>query len=323
MRRLPAVVALAIVSSSVAGGAARASGPLRLPGGDPLRRLRAEESRPSAQAAPGDPSRRAGIIWVALGSGAMLLVVISAVQAKRPPRLARVGAQSPEGGAHMRRRFNEREDGGAEQVEAPAAEAPEAGEREEGGFAELGEHVATVLATAREAAERIEGDSRREATLVLERAQAEAAETLSQARDKAGEIEAETAEKRSAAIAAAEDIRARAEAYAEHKRQEADEAAEEVVTRAERQARDRSRAAEERQHALDSNVERTEERLRKLVTGLRELAGRLDVLVGSDALVGLVEPEAEASHPTGLDEALKRQVAQPIEVEAGPNGQEA
>jgi hypothetical protein len=296
-RRLLVVTALAIVGASVAGETARAGG---LPGGDPLRRLRVEQSQ-----APGASSRRAGIIWVALGSGAMLLVVGSAVQTKRPLRLARVGAQSSEGGAHMRRRFNEREDGGAEQVEVAEAD--------EQGFAELGQHVATVLATAREAAERIEEDARREATAALERAQAEAAETLSNARDKAAAIEAETNEKRSAAIAAAEDIRIRAQAYAEQKRQEADKAAAEVTAQAERQARDRTRGAEERQQELDLNVERTEERLRKLVAGLRELAGRLDVLVGADAVL---EPEAE------LDEALRRQVAQPVEVEAGPNGQE-
>ena len=299
MRRLLAVAAIAIVGSCTP---ARAAG---LPHGDPLQRLRAEES---AQAVPRDSSRRAGIVWAALGSGAMLLVVLTAIQTKRPLRLARVGAQSPEGGAHMRRRLNEREDGGAEQVEEP-----EAGEQ---GFAELGQHVATVLATAREAAEKIEGDARSEAAAVLERAKAEAAETLSDARDKAAELESETNEKRSAAIAAAEDIRSRADAYAEKKRQEADEAMSEALARAERQARDRARAAEERQQELDSNVERTEERLRKLVTGLRELAGRLDVLVGPDSLL---EPEAE------LDEALKQQVAKPVEVEveAGSNGQEA
>ena len=315
-RRLLGVAAVAIVCSFVAGGTARAGG---LPGGDPLQRLRAEAS----QGAPSDPSRRAGIIWVALGSGAMLLVVVSAVQTKRPLRLARVGAQSPEGGAHMRRRFNEREDGGAEQVETTPPEPPAAAERMEGGFAELGQHVATVLATAREAAEKIESDARREAAQLLERAQAEAAETLSDARDKAAQIEAETNEKRSAAIAASEDIRSRADAYAEQKRQEADEATAEALARAERQARDRARAAEERQQALDSHVERTEERLRKLVTGLRELAGRLDVLVGSDSLVELVEPEPEAAQPAGLDEALRRQVPQPVEVEARSDGQEA
>ena len=222
----------------------------------------------------------------------------------------------------MRRRFNEREEGGAELVEAPAGEAPEAGD---GGFAELGQHVATVLATARESAERIEGDARREAAQVLEAAKTEAERTLAQAREKAAELEAETAEKRSAAFATAEDVRTRADAYAEQKRQEADEAAAEALSRAERQARERARAAEERQQALASHVERTEERLRKLVTGLRELAGRLDVLVGSDALVELVEPEpeTEVSQPAGLDEALQRQVAPPAQVESGSNGQEA
>ena len=310
-RRLPVVAALALVGSCAATPA-RAGG---LPGGDPLQRLRAEAS---AQAVPRD-SRLAGIIWLALGSGAMLLVVVSAVQTKRPLRLASVGAQTPEGGAHMRRRFNEREEGGAEQVEAPVVEAPEAGD----GFAELGQHVATVLATAREAAAKIEDDARREAAQVLERAKAEAAKTLADAREKAGELEAESAEKRSAAFATAEDVRTRADAYAEQKRQEADEAAAEANARAERQARERARAAEERQQELDSHVERTEERLRKLVTGLRELAGRLDVLVGSDSLVELVEPEAGAPQPAGLDEALQRQVAQPAQVETGSNGQEA
>src|SRR2546421_2717311 len=123
MRLLLVVAALATVSSCAT---ARAAG---LPGGDPLQRLRAEES---AQAASPAASRRARIVWLSLGSGALLLVVLSAVQTKRPPHLAQVGAQTPEGGAHMRRRFNEREEIGAEQVEAPAQEAPEAGE---GGFA--------------------------------------------------------------------------------------------------------------------------------------------------------------------------------------------
>jgi cell division initiation protein len=130
----------------------------------------------------------------------------------------------------MRRRSNEQEESGAGQVEA--------GEQ---GFAELGRHVATVLATAREAAEKIQRDAQREAERIL-----------AEARDKAAEM----------------------------------------VARAERQARDLIQAAQERQQELDANVERTEERLRKLVAGLRDLAGRLDVLVGEDA----------------LDEALQRQV---------------
>lgn len=265
------VAALATVGS---GTTAHAGG---LPGGDPLQRLRGEGT---AQAVPSD-SRRAGIIWLALGSGAMLLVVVSAVQTKRPLRLASVGAQTPEGGAHMRRRLNEREEIGAEQVEG--------GER---GFAELGQHVATVLETARAAAEKTRGEARQEAERIL-----------GEAREKAAQIEAETAEKRSAAFAAAEDVRTRADAYAERKQQEADEAAAQVIARAEGEARDVARAAEERQQELEANIERTEERLRKLVANMREVADRLEAFVGPDA----------------LDEALQREV----EAEVAPAAQEA
>jgi type IV secretory pathway VirB10-like protein len=252
------VAALATVSSCTA---AHAGG---LPGGDPLRRLRAEES------ASQRPARRAGIIWVALGSGATLLVVLSAVQTRRPLCLARGGAQTPEGGAHMRRRLNEREEIGAEQVEAGGQ-----------GFAELGQHVAAVLATAREAAERI----------------------LGEAREKAAEIEAETAEKRSAAFAAAEDVQTRADAYAERKRQEADEAAAQVIARAEGQARDVARAAEERQQELEANIERTEERLRKLVANMREVADRLEAFVGPDALDEALQRQVEAEVAPAAQEA--------------------
>jgi vacuolar-type H+-ATPase subunit E/Vma4 len=271
-----AFAAVAVVISSAAGGAAQASDPL-LPGGDPLQRLRAEQSRAAAR----DPSHRAGIIWLTLASGATLLVVVSAIQTKRPPRLARVGAQSPEGGAQMRRNQAEEHAG-----------APEVKQEQGDGFAELGHHVAAVLATAREAAERIEADARREVSVMLGRAQSEAAELLTGAREKAAKVEAEAA----------------------RKRQEAEEAATELVARAERQARDRAQVAEARRQALDANVKRTETRLRELATGLRELAGRLDVLIGSER--------------GDLDEELKEQAARRDDGEATPSaagrsGQEA
>jgi vacuolar-type H+-ATPase subunit E/Vma4 len=221
-----------------------------------------------AVAVLGDSSPRAGIVWVALGSGAMLLVVLTAIQTKRPLRLARGGAQTPEGGAQMRRRAEI----GAEPVE-----------RGEQGFAELGQHVAAILATAREAAEKIEGEARQEAERIL-----------AEAREKAAQLEADTAEKRSAAFAAAEDVRTRADAYADKKREEANA-----------QAQDAARAALERQQELHADIERTEERLRKLVANMREVADRLDALVGTDS--------------EALDEALQRQV----EAEATTAVQEA
>jgi hypothetical protein len=334
-----------LIASSAVGGAAAASEPVPLRGGDPLQRLRTEELRdPASPLVPQPAARRtashsAGLIWLALASGSMLIIVLSAIHAKRPARLARARPQSPEGGVQMRNKRKKRDN--HRQVRSEARDAAQAGEAAEsasegtdGGkdehpnsFADLGQHVASVLETARQAAERIEADARQEATLVVERSQAEAAQTLAEARQKAEELDANSARTQSEANATAEEFRARAEAYAEEKRQEADEAAAELLVRTERQARERSRAAEERQQALDVNVERTEERLRKLVIGLRELAGRLDVLVGSDALVDLAGPEYEAPQPGSLDEALNRQVAEAdrsdaIPSMAEPSGQE-
>jgi cell division septum initiation protein DivIVA len=207
---------------------------------------------------------------------------------------------------------------GAPRADRPEAAAQPASTEGEGGagaqqaaasFSDLGQHVATVLETAREAAGRIEADARSEAARLLERSRSEAQERIAGARRKAEELQAEAVRARSEANEAAEEVRARADAYAEQKRREADEAAAEVVVEAERTARERSRAAEDRQQALNANVERTEDRLRRLVIGLRELAGRLDVLVGSDALTELAEPKLEPARPPTLEEALRRHAA--------------
>lgn len=344
-KRLTLLVAAAIlVLWPAAGNASGAGRPVQLGGGDPLKRLRSERLPvPGTELVPQSPgrsggSRRAGLIWLALVSVPTLIIVLSALQAKRPLRRAQVGVPSPEGGVQMRRRFIERKvDGDAQDervaghsgaepggrslasrlqgyttepiVEPPSPVGPDDVKDEHvPTFSELGEHVASVLEKAREAAERIQAEARSEAAQVLERAQADAEERLATARRKAEELEAEAAQARSESNQVAEDVRSRADAYAQEKRQEADDAAAQITARAERLARERARAADERHRALSANVERTEERLRRLVTGLRELAGRLDVLVGSDGLTELSALESDPSAPV-LDETLRQQVA--------------
>jgi cell division septum initiation protein DivIVA len=262
------------------------------------------------------------LIWLVLASTAMLAVVVPGIVSKRPLRLASVGVPSPEGGVQMRRfidRKDEREAQDEGVVEATEVEEREAApsaaatrvaaftgepapERRGPTFDELGQHVASVLEAAREAAERIVAEARAEATRVQERSQKEAEAAVAEARRKAGEVDAEASQTHSEAKRVARDLRARADEYAEEKRQEADEAAAEILARAERVARERTAAAEERQRALDENVERTEDRLRQLVGGLRDLAGRLDVLASSG---DGAEPDADAA----LDEELTRSAA--------------
>lgn len=353
-RRPPLLLAAALVflwPAASTGAGATPPGPR--PGGDPLQRLRSEDPPgPGVQRVPqtlgrSGGSRRAGLIWLALVSVPTLIIVIAALQAKRPLRRAQVGVPSPEGGVQMRRRFIERKVDSEAQGESVAG-GPEADDRRPGArslasrlegyttepvvgapssvgadhvedeqvpkFSEFGQHVASVLETAREAAERIQAEARSEAAQVLERAQAEAEERLATARRQAEELDAEAAKARSEASEVAEDVRSRADAYAEEKRREADDAAAQITARAERLARERARAADERHQVLSGNVERTEERLRRLVTGLRELAGRLDVLVASDGLTELTALDAEPRGPA-LDESLRQQVVagEPLE----------
>jgi len=321
-RALLLVAALVLLVGTGGAGAAR---PASLPGGDPLQRLRSEGGLVTAtgreRVAPGGLPRRDVLIWLALASTAMLAVVVPGIISKRPLRLASVGAPSPEGGAQMR--FIDRKDERETQEES-TTEATEAEQRDHGPsaaatrvaaftgepaperraptFDELGQHVASVLQSAREAAERIVAEARAEAARVQERSQKEAEATVAEARRKAGELEAEASQAQSEAKRVARDLRARADEYAEEKRQEADEAAAEILARAERAVRDRSAAAEERQRSLDENVERTEDRLRQLVGGLRELAGRLDVLASSG-------DGAERDGDGALDEELTRSAA--------------
>jgi hypothetical protein len=322
-----AVLAATLVSSLAAGGAAAARGP-RLVDGDPLQRLRAESgldaTRVARQHGPRIVAkvslpRRTVLVWLALVSVSTLAVMIPAVQSKRPLRLAQVGVPSPEGGVQMRR-FSDRKVEHEASESAIDPEAPSPVERvadytgglggsEGAAYADLGRHVASVLEAAQEAAERMKAEARSEATRVGEEARKEAEATLAEAHRKADELEAETGRIRSEATSAADDVRARADVYAEDKRAEADEAAERIVGRAERAARERARAAEERQRALDQNVVRTEERLRQLVSGLRELAGRLDVLVASDGLPDSRPEDAGEAAEAGLDDSLRRAAA--------------
>lgn len=340
------LLAAALLVLATAASAAAAGRPSGLPGGDPLARLRAEPRLSATEAARPRSTgvaqvslpRRTALIWLLLVSTSTLAVAIPAVQSKRPLRLAQVGVPSRERGVHMRRfadRKLERDaseevpeeatGGAAHEPEESTAVArvagytgepgPARGAGKDGGdgrgmdYADLGRHVASVLEAAREAAARIQADARSEAASTLERSKADAESALAEARRKAEELEAEAKRMHADAEKAARDVRSEADTYAEEKRADADEAASEVVARAERAARERARGAEERQRVLDENVERTEERLRRLVTGLRELAGRLDVLVDSDGLEDLADAAPGAPGAPALDDSLKRSAA--------------
>ena len=127
-------------------------------------------------------------------------------------------------------------------------------------FEELGEHVASVLKAAELAARGIRTKAEREAEA-----------QVTEAGRQAGEI-----------LHDAEGLRAEAEAYATRTREDADAQASKVLQAAREEAAIRARDEEERQRALREDIERSENRLTELGAGLRDLATRLEELVGAD-----------------------------------------
>jgi hypothetical protein len=149
-------------------------------------------------------------------------------------------------------------------------------------YGKVGEHVASMLESARAAALKIRDEARREALRVAERSRDEAAEIVADARSKASRLEAEAAELRAEAA--------------------------EVLSRAQHKASEQTRAAEGRQTALDKNVALAEERLGQLVGALRDLANRLEGVLERQDSTETVEsaPSGEKSVAEPLHERAAR-----------------
>jgi hypothetical protein len=161
-------------------------------------------------------------------------------------------------------------------------------------YGKLGEHVTSVLEAANQAAATIRDEARTTAKDIVERAQREAGTWLEKAR-------AETEEE-------SREMKERANAYATEKRREADRQASALTARAKREASEQTKAAQERGAALAKNVELSEQRLRQLVGGLRDLAVRLEELLQAPAAGDGASAETPTSGES-MEESLRRSAA--------------
>jgi F0F1-type ATP synthase membrane subunit b/b' len=171
-------------------------------------------------------------------------------------------------------------------------------------YAKLGEHVTSVLEAARAAAAKIRDDAREDARRVVERTKKEASEAVATARREADKASADAEQLRAEVEKESRETRQRANAYLAEKRQDAEAEASGIVTRAKREAGEHTRTAQERRSALDKNVALTEERLRQLVGGLRDLAGRLEELL--EGQTSVPTPDATDGAPSHSLEASLR-----------------
>jgi hypothetical protein len=201
-----------------------------------------------------------------------------------------------------------------ENPEVSAAEAPRlAGEDEAAAFAadygKLGEHVTSVLEAANQAATKIREEAHGTAREIAEHAQREAAQLLEKARAETEELSHEASRLRIEAEEESREMKDRANVYATERRREADRQASALIARAKREASEYTRAAHDRSAALAKNVELSEERLRQLVGGLRDLAVRLEELLQqAPASDGAVSAET-GTNEESMEESLRRSAA--------------
>jgi type IV secretory pathway VirB10-like protein len=150
-------------------------------------------------------------------------------------------------------------------------------------YTELGEHVASVLHAANEAAARIRQEAEEDAERIADASRKEAMATLSEANRDADKLLFEADQRRAEADEAAKATRTAADAYADQQRREGHAEASRLIAEADQEAARRAHAAADRYQTLRDNVARTEDRLDQLVAGLRELAARLDEVLRPDA----------------------------------------
>jgi uncharacterized membrane protein YqiK len=182
-------------------------------------------------------------------------------------------------------------------------------------YGKLGEHVTSVLEAANKAAAKIREEARTAAERVAERSNSEALGVLEKAHAQAEQVSRESERLRAEAEKQSRETTRDADAYAAEKRREAEAEATGILSRARREAREHTRAAHERHSALAKDVALSEERLRQLVGGLRNLAGTLEELVPERAKSDTANVEDE---DTSLEESLRPSVAaqEPAEPQA-------
>jgi vacuolar-type H+-ATPase subunit E/Vma4 len=175
---------------------------------------------------------------------------------------------------------------------------------------EVGDQVATILASAKQAAEQLQLSARDDAKRIRGEAKQEAA-TRAQAleRELAGkreegaklhaEAQAYSKRTREAADHYAAETRRRIDKESGKRHQEAEREANEIRTAARQQVETLSSEAVRRQKALTAETQRSEARLRQLLGVFRALTAQLEDLLGDERAT------ASSADGPNLEEALK------------------
>jgi F0F1-type ATP synthase membrane subunit b/b' len=196
----------------------------------------------------------------------------------------------------------ERQADSAEAGDEPAAER--AKQELPADLSDLGAEVGAVLASAREAAERIRSQANEDSAKQREEVKAAVEAELAEARHIAEADRAEGERLRAEAETYAKETRAYADTFAEQTRTDAEREAGRIVEEARgrlevadaevaRRMRDLTATASERFNTLQAGSRRHEERLETLLDVFRGMTSQLEELLGERAVEGSEEESLE------------------------------
>ncbi len=200
---------------------------------------------------------------------------------------------------------------------ADAASAEAASEQVAIDYARVGEHVGTVLEAAKKAAEQMRQQAASDARQLRSDAQLQAHVVLDEAQTKVERADAEATRLYAQAQERSEEIREESEEYAAKTRDAADVQAAGIIADAERQAAEGVEAAHKRKRTLDRKITATEQRLRELVGGVREVASGLEELLPETPLPPEAQDEVDED-ATVPDDTLPRAAA-PVRLPGPPS----
>jgi len=183
-----------------------------------------------------------------------------------------------------------------------------------GDYTQVGEQVAAVLTSARQAADELLTAARADAERMLAQAEGRAEETVSAASREAEGLRREAGQLRSEAESYAEETRASADEYTDTARRlaegeraktiaDAEERAREIQADAERRAQAIGAEALQRHQVLVREVGRSEERVHDLLAVFRGITSELEALVTTETEAP-VDAEAPADTEVPVDAAM-------------------
>jgi cell division septum initiation protein DivIVA len=202
-------------------------------------------------------------------------------------------------------------EGGSDTDKAPV----DGGRTEVGRAEQVGEHVAAVLGSAEEAAEKIRESARQDAERMRAETKDKVAATLSEVKLEAergrreseqlrADADAYNKQTREAADRYTTEMRVKIDEEVAQRRAEVDEQVREIEWAAKRKAKDVETEARARQKTLMQQVGHAEARLEQLLGIFRGMTLQLEDLVSAESAGRSGDAEEQASVAEPLDEAL-------------------